>query len=98
MAAVRCPDCGEVVPVPAGARAGDLLECPNWAGFSLRLRETGGEWSAAIAPHVSCPGCWRTIVLPEGAKAGDRVECCGRRYVLTFAYGAFALEAPAEDQ
>ncbi|MDR7586765.1 MAG: hypothetical protein QN158_14455 [Armatimonadota bacterium] len=53
---------------------------------------------AAIAPHVSCPGCWRTIVLPEGAKAGDRVECCGRRYVLTFAYGAFALEAPAEDQ
>lgn len=35
---------------------------------------------------------------PEGAKAGDRVECCGRRYVLTFAYGAFALEAPAEDQ
>jgi hypothetical protein len=33
-------------------------------------------------------------VLDEGAKAGDRVQCCGREWLLTFEYGAFALEAP----
>jgi hypothetical protein len=31
-------------------------------------------------------------VLPEGARAGDRIACCGREYLLTFEYGAFALE------
>ena len=78
--------------MPAGARPGDLVDCPNCAGFSLRLREAGGEWSAAVAHRVSCPGCERAIVLADTAKAGDRVECCGRQYVLTFEYGAFALE------
>jgi hypothetical protein len=34
------------------------------------------------------------ILLPEGARPGDFVECGGRRYRLTFAYGAFAAEAP----
>jgi len=33
------------------------------------------------------------ITLREGAKAGDVIECCGRRYRLTFEYGAFAAEA-----
>jgi ribosomal protein S27AE len=51
------------------------------------------EWSATVAHRVSCPGCGRTIVLADTAKAGDRVECCGRQYVLTFEYGAFALES-----
>jgi len=41
---------------------------------------------------VSCPGCEQHIVLAEAARAGDLVECCGRRYVLTFESGAFALE------
>ena len=40
MAAVRCPDCGEIVSVPEGAKAGDLVECPNCAGHALRLRVT----------------------------------------------------------
>jgi hypothetical protein len=40
---------------------------------------------------VSCPGCARTIVLADTAKAGELVECCGRQYLLTFEYGAFAL-------
>jgi ribosomal protein S27AE len=56
------------------------------------LREAGAGWSATLAHRVSCPGCGRTIVLADAAKAGDRVECCGRQYVLTFEYGAFALE------
>ncbi len=51
---------------------------------------------ASIAHTVSCPDCDRDIVLPETAKAGDLVECCGRRYRLTFEFGAFAAEPTRE--
>jgi len=54
------------------------------------LREENGTWSATIAYKVSCPNCDHVITLEEAAKAGDLVECCGRRYRLTFEYGAFA--------
>ncbi len=56
------------------------------------MRETAGRWTVAIAHRVSCPDCDRVITLPEGARAGDTIECCGRRYRLTFDYGAFAAE------
>ena len=93
---VRCPDCGETVAVPPDARPGDLLECPNCAGHALRLTMEDGRWGATLAHRVSCPTCNETLTLPEGAKAGDAVECCGRRYELTFEYGAFAAEEAEE--
>jgi ribosomal protein S27E len=93
---VRCPDCGEVVAVPADAEAGDLLDCPNCAGHGLRLTREDGRWAASLAHRVSCPTCNETLTVPEGAKAGDAVECCGRRYRLTFEYGAFAAEEAEE--
>ncbi len=89
---VGCPDCGEIVPVPPDAKPGNLLECPNCAGHALRLRSEDGRWAATLAHHVSCPACNDVLTLPEDAKAGDDVECCGRRYRLTFEYGAFAAE------
>jgi hypothetical protein len=49
---------------------------------------------------VSCPDCDQVITLPEHARAGDTIDCGGRRYRLTFEYGAFAAEpvsaAPGE--
>lgn len=98
MATVRCPDCGEGVGLPSEARSGDLLECPNCAGLSLRVREGDGGWTATIAQTVSCPACERVIVLDEEAKAGDSIECCGQRYRLTFEYGTFAAEPPGESR
>ena len=77
----------------AGSRCGDLLECPNCAGHALRVRKEGGQWSATLAYRVSCPDCERVVTLPEEAKAGDEIECGGRRYKLTFEYGAYAAEA-----
>ncbi len=88
----RCPDCAEELPVPEGARSGDVIDCPNCAGHALRLREAAGRWTATIAHTVSCPNCEQVLVLADTAKAGDRIECCGQRYRLTFEYGAFALE------
>jgi hypothetical protein len=90
---VCCPDCGEVVAVGAEAEPGDLLECPSCAGHALRLTREDGRWAARLAHRVSCPACNELLTLPESAKAGDAVECCGRRYRLTFEYGAFAAEA-----
>ncbi len=90
---VRCPDCGAMVVMPAEAEPGDLLECPNCAGHALRLTRADGRWAATLAHRVSCPVCDETLTLSESAKAGDAVECCGRRYRLTFEYGAFAAEA-----
>lgn len=92
MAKVRCPDCGEMVELPRAPRAGDLVECPNCAGHLLRLREERGAWVATLAHRVSCPDCDELLTLPEGTTAGDLIECCGRRYRLTFEYGAFAAE------
>lgn len=82
--------------MPADAEAGDLLDCPNCAGHGLRLTREDGRWAASLAHRVSCPTCNETLTLPEGAKAGDAVECCGRRYRLTFEYGAFAAEEAEE--
>lgn len=89
---VRCPDCGEAVRVPRDAEPGDLLECPNCAGHAVRLTKDDGRWRATLAHRVSCPSCNETLTLPAGAKAGDAIECCGRRYRLSFEYGAFAAE------
>jgi endogenous inhibitor of DNA gyrase (YacG/DUF329 family) len=90
---VRCPDCGEPLALPARTRSGDLLDCPNCAGHALRVTEEEGLWSATLAYRVSCPDCEQTVTLPEEVKAGDLIECCGRRYRLTFEYGAYAAEA-----
>jgi hypothetical protein len=89
---VRCPDCGELIALPDGARSGDLVECPNCAGHALRLRSDGQSWTATLAYRVSCPRCEEILTLPDEAKAGDTIDCCGRQYRLSFEYGAFAAE------
>jgi len=91
---VHCPDCGDLIDVPDGARPGDLLECPNCAGHTLRLKQDGSGWSATLAHRVSCPRCDDVLTLPANAKAGDTITCCGQQYRLSYEYGAFAAEEP----
>jgi uncharacterized paraquat-inducible protein A len=90
--AVRCPDCGALIELPPGVQSADLVECPNCAGHALRVRLDDGRWSATLAHRVSCPDCDELIMLPPDAKSGDSISCCGRRYRLSFEYGAFAAE------
>ncbi len=56
------------------------------------MRDEEGCWVATLAHQVSCPKCDQVLTLPDGVKPGDPVECCGRRYRLTFEFGAFAAE------
>jgi hypothetical protein len=74
MSAVRCPDCGQDVPVPPRTGSGAVIDCPNCAGFGLRVRAAGDGWLATIAHRVSCPDCDRVITLPEDVKPGDTIE------------------------
>ena len=90
--AVQCPDCGAFVELPAGTRSGDLVECPDCAGQTLRVRKDDGRWSATLAYRASCPECDEVRTLPEGVKPGNTLRCCGRIYRLTFEYGAFAAD------
>jgi len=92
MRVVCCPDCSALIEMAEGARAGDLMECPNCAGHALRVREDAGRWSATLAHRVSCPECDEVMTLPDDVKPGDTVLCCGRTYRLTFEYGAYAAE------
>jgi mercuric ion transport protein len=94
---VRCPDCAEAVVVPAAAKPGELVECPNCAGHALRLKQEGERWTATLAYRVSCPTCDEVLTLAEDAKTGVAVESCGRGYRLTFEYGAFAAEEAQEE-
>jgi endogenous inhibitor of DNA gyrase (YacG/DUF329 family) len=91
-ASVRCPDCGAPVALPARVEPGDVLDCPSCAGHALRVREEDGRWSATLAHRVSCPSCDEVVTLAEGTRPGDSISCCGRRYRLTFEFGAFAAE------
>jgi hypothetical protein len=49
MATVCCPDCNAHVLLPTGAKAGDIVECPNCAGHGLRLKRKGEHWVATLA-------------------------------------------------
>ncbi len=82
--------------MPPGTRSGDVIDCPHCAGLALRVRADGEGWVATIAHRVSCPDCDRVITLPEDVKPDDTIQCGGRRYRLTFEYGAFAAEPVSE--
>jgi len=92
MRTVRCPECGRELEIPQNARQGDIIDCPFWAGLSLRLREEEDRFVAIPLKNVSCPDCGRIIVLRDDAKPGDVIRCCNRDYRLTYEFGSYALE------
>ncbi len=59
-----------------------------------QLSGPGGRWAAALAYRVSCPSCDDVLTLADDVKVDDTIDCCGRRYRLSFEYGAFAAEEP----
>ncbi len=62
--------------------------------MALRLRAEGDRLVAVEVPYAYCPACRQDVEVPEGARPGDPLVCGGRTYVLTYAFGAWALEEP----
>ena len=88
-----CPDCGQPILVPDDAQAGDLLECPECAGILFRLQPMSGRLQGQQVQMVSCPGTDQLVEILCGTPVGTVYHCDGRSYVLTYAFGSYALEA-----
>ncbi|MHB1981290.1 MAG: hypothetical protein ACYCOS_06210 [Sulfobacillus sp.] len=87
-----CPDCGRTIPLPGDAKANDLVECPDCAGILFRLLETNGQLHWTWIQMVSCPGTEMLVDIVHGTPEGTVYHCNGRPYILTYAFGSYALE------
>ncbi len=87
-----CPDCAEPVPLPPVAQPGELVECPNCAGLTFRLLERGGTLTWMRVHRVSCPGSDAVVEVLDGTREGTVYHCGGTPYILTYAFGSYALE------
>lgn len=86
-----CAGCGQEIEIPAGIRSGELFECPNCAGLTLRAIEKDGTWTVSQVRTASCAVGNEVLVLPDHMQPGDTIECHGWRQRVTYEYGAWAL-------
>jgi len=87
-----CPGCGQEIPVPPGARPGDLIECENCAGVKFRLCAEGGREILKLVHLIRCPACGEPIPVDDETPEGSTVEHDGRTFRLAREFGAFSLE------
>ncbi|MEK6710156.1 MAG: hypothetical protein AABZ64_06225 [Nitrospinota bacterium] len=92
MRRLPCPGCGQEIPVPAGARPGDLIACGNCAGVKFRLCVENGKEVLKLVQLVACPACGERIAVDDETPEGSSVEHDGRRFRLAKEFGAFSLE------
>lgn len=92
-----CPGCGEKVSLD-GLKVGDRIDCSNCANLNLRLKGEERRYFLEEIHKVSCPSCDRLMEIPEGTVPGKTLMCCGKEYVLTYEFGAYALETAASSR
>ena len=93
---VVCPGCGEERDLSAEMQVGDVVSCASCAGVLFRLEQHNGTYTLREVPQASCPACHAMLRLPDGVQAGATVHHCGRIFVVTYAYGAYAMEPTSE--
>lgn len=91
---VVCPGCGEERDFDAGVQVGDIVSCGSCAGVLFRLVQAHGMYLLRELPQASCPTCGTMLRLPDDVQAGATTDHCDRSFVVTYAYGAYALEEP----
>jgi len=89
---VTCPGCGEVRDLGAEVQPGTVITCTWCAGVLFRLAQQGGEYVLQEVPQASCPQCQALLLLPDTVRPGDTFRHCDRTFVVSYAYGAYALE------
>ncbi|MEE9147688.1 MAG: hypothetical protein V3U27_09880 [Candidatus Tectomicrobia bacterium] len=89
---VTCPSCGEDREFGPEVQVGDVVSCASCAGALFRLAQQDGQHVLQEVPQASCPQCETLVRLPDTVQAGETFQHCGTSYVVTYAYGAFALE------
>lgn len=94
---VTCPGCSEACDLGTEIEVGDVLTCDACAGVRFRLVQKGDGYMLRIIPEASCPQCEAIVPLPDTVQPGHIVRHCHRDLVVTYAYGAYALESAATD-
>lgn len=89
---VVCPGCGEVRDVGADAQVGDIVSCNSCAGVLFRLLQDDGTYVLRELPQASCPVCGMVLRLPDDIQDGSTTNHCDQIFVVTYAYGTYALE------
>jgi hypothetical protein len=72
--------------------------CTRCAGVLFRLTQQGGQYVLHEVPQASCPQCQALLLLPDTVQPGDTFRHCDRTFVVSYAYGAYALEPLARHQ
>lgn len=93
---VRCPGCGETRDLGPEVQVGEVVSCASCAGVVFRLAQQDGQYVLREVPQASCPQCETVVQLPETVQAGEVFQHCGQSFVVTYAYGAYALEPTSE--
>jgi hypothetical protein len=89
---VTCPGCGEVRDLGREVQLGAVIVCPWCAGVLFRLAQQGRAYVLQEVPQASCPQCEARQLLPDTVQPGDTVRHCDQTFVVSYAYGAYALE------
>jgi hypothetical protein len=89
---VVCPGCGQKRNFDADVYVGDIVSCELCAGVLFRLVQNNGTYILRELPQASCPVCSMMLRLPDDVQAGARADHCNQTFVVTYAYGACALE------
>ena len=92
---VTCPGCGEGRDLGTEVQPGAVIACTWCAGVLFRLAQRGGEYVLQEVPQVSCPQCQALLPLPDTVQPGDTFRHCDQTFVVSYAYGAYALESMA---
>ena len=74
-----------------GIASGDMFDCPNCAGLTLRAEEHHGVWTVHEAKKASCPIGNEPVFLPDDVQPGDIIECHGAKHRVTYEFGSYAL-------
>lgn len=91
MSKIWCLGCGQEIQIPAGIESGDMFDCSNCAGLTLRAIETNRVWTVREVKKASCPIGNELVFLPDDVAPGDLIECHGVRHRVTYEFGGYAL-------
>lgn len=89
---VMCPGCSEKRDVGADVQVGDMVSCDACAGVVFRLIQHHDAYVLREVPQASCPVCGTMLRLADDVQAEATVDHCDLTFVVTYAYGAYALE------
>jgi len=88
---VMCPGCGQRRNLGREVHVGAVVTCASCAGALFRLEQQAGEYVLREVPQASCPQCQTLLRLPDTAQPGDTFRHCEKIFVVSYAYGAYAL-------